>query len=259
MEEKKLVEYYNKFCEDKRLLSCHGQVEFCVTMEYIKKYIKDFKFPKVLDVGAGTGRYSFALKDLGAEVTAVELVKYNLGILKSKGRGVDAYQGDARDLKRFKDETFDVVLLFGPLYHLFAEEDKLQAIREAKRVLKTGGVLFISYLMADYAIITHGFRDGNIIKSIEAGKIDSDFRVKNTSSDLYDYVRLEDIDGLKDKIEMKRLEIVSQDGASDYIRATLNKMTEKEFATFIKYQLAVSGRKELLGASSHVLDILKKM
>lgn len=259
MEEKTLVEYYNKFCEDKRLLSRHGQVEFRVTMEYIKKYLGELKSLKVLDVGAGTGRYSFMLQDLGAEVTAVELVKYNLGILKSKRQGIEAYQGDARDLKRFKDETFDAVLLFGPLYHLFTEEDKLQALKEAKRVLKMGGILFVSYLMADYAIITHGFRDGNIIECVEAGKINNEFKINNDSSDLYDYVRLEDIDNLKDKTEMKRLEVISQDGASDYIRATLNKMTEKEFEMFIKYQLSVSGRKELLGASSHVLDILQKI
>lgn len=259
MDEKALINYYNKFCEDKRLLSRHGQVEFCVTMEYIKKYLGNLAGAKVLDVGAGTGRYSFALLDMGADVTAVELVNYNLGILRSKGRGVTAYQGDARNLKRFKNETFDMVLLFGPLYHLFGEADKLQALTEAKRVLKAGGVLMVSYLMADYAIITHGFRDGNILKSLDTGKIDGDFNINNSDTDLYDYVRIEDIDTLKDKIEMERLEIISQDGASDYIRGTLNKMSDAEFEVFIKYQLAMSARKELLGASSHVLDILQKI
>ena len=60
-------------------------------MKYIHKYLKD-KNAKILDVGAGTGRYSVQLATEGYDVTAVELVKYNLGILKSKGSSVKAYQ-----------------------------------------------------------------------------------------------------------------------------------------------------------------------
>lgn len=66
-----------------------------------------------MDIGAGTGRYSVALAEEGFDVTAVELVKHNLGILKSKNSSVKAYQGNALKLKRFEDETFDITLLFG--------------------------------------------------------------------------------------------------------------------------------------------------
>ena len=63
------------------------------------------------------------------------------------------------DLVKLKDETFDIVLLFGPTYHLFSHEDKLKAITEAKRVCKTGGHIFIMYLMNEYAVITYAFKD----------------------------------------------------------------------------------------------------
>ena len=255
---KDIEKYYNKFCEDKRLLSRHGQVEFAVTMHYIKKYLKKYTSPKVLDVGAGTGRYSFALKKLGCSVTAVELVKYNLGILKSKGEGVNAYQGDARNLKRFKDDSFDIVLLFGPMYHLLSREDKLAALNEAKRVVRQGGIIFISYLMTDYAIVVHGFKDGFIHESIKNNKVDEMFNVLSSEPDLYSYVRIEDVDNLKNLAGLERIEIVAQDGPSDYMRDVLNKMDDETFNLFIKYQITVSNKKELLGASSHVLDILKK-
>ena len=113
-----LEKYYNKFNEDKRLLSRHGQVEFFVAMHYIKEIIGDRKNLDIIDIGAGTGRYSLELDNLGYDVTAVELVKHNLMTLKKNAPDIKSYQGNALDLSRFKDESFDVVLLFGPLYHL---------------------------------------------------------------------------------------------------------------------------------------------
>ena len=85
-----LEKYYNKFNEEKRLNSRHGKVEFITSMKYIHEYLEQMDSPKVLDVGAGTGRYSVSLAEEGYDVTAVELVKYNLGILKSKGSSVKA-------------------------------------------------------------------------------------------------------------------------------------------------------------------------
>ena len=102
-----LEKYYNKFNEDKRLLSRHGQVEFITSMKYIHECLETMDHPKILDIGAGTGRYSVALAEEGYDVTAVELVKYNLGILKKKQSTVKAYQGNALNLKRFSDNSFD--------------------------------------------------------------------------------------------------------------------------------------------------------
>ena len=253
-----LEKYYGKFCEEKRLASRHGQVEFTTTMKYIHDYLKDYDKPSILEVGAGTGRYSCALANEGYDVSAVELIKNNLGILKAKKTSVKAYLGNALDLRKFKDKSFEIVLLLGPMYHLISFEDKIQALKEAKRVLKDNGKIIIAYLMNEYSILTYGFRDNNILRCIKNKEIDDNFKTISKEETLYSYVRLEDINKLNESVGLKRVKIIAQDGPTDYMRPILNKMDEETFKIFIEYHLSTCERIELLGASSHTLDILEK-
>ena len=256
---KELEAYYNKFCEEKRLTRRHGNVEFITSMRYIHKYLKELsQDAKILDIGAGTGRYSVALANEGYDVTAVELVKYNLGILKQKNSSVKAYQGNALNLKRFAENTFDMTLLFGPMYHLYTFEDKVKALTEAKRVTKSGGIILVAYCMNEYSIVLHGFKDGYIKESIKDGKVNENFRVAPKPEDLYDYVRLEDINSYNDAVDLERIQIIAADGPANYMRQTLNAMDEETYELFIRYHLSTCERPELLGASAHTLDILRK-
>ena len=258
MNEKNLINYYNKFNEDKRLLRRHGIVEYKVAMKYIHKYLKNMSNPKILDVGAGTGKYSISLFNEGYNVTAIELVKHNLMTLKSKNSFIKSYLGNATNLSMFSDKTFDMVLLFGPLYHLITKEEKLEALKEAKRVLKDDGVILISYYMNDYAIIRHGFMDNLIYDAIKNKSVNNDFKIISNKDDLYSYVKLEDIDELNKLSKLKRIKIIAQDGLTDYIRPYINKLDDNSFDLYIKYHLSICENKEYLGVSSHILDIVKK-
>lgn len=259
-----IEEYYNKFNEEKRLDSRHGQVEFVVTMKYIHEYLNLIKKEhtdtpvSILDIGAGTGRYSVSLANEGYDVTAVELVKHNLGILKSKQSTVKAYQGNALKLKRFEDNSFDVSLLFGPMYHLFSEKDKLQALAEAKRVTKPGGLIFVAYVMNEYGVLTYAFKERHILECVEEKRLTDTYKTISVEKNLYDYVRLEDIAHLNDLAGLERVKIITPDGPANYMRPFLNQLTEQEFQYFIEYQMATCERADLLGAGAHTVDILRK-
>ena len=139
-----LENYYNKFNEEKRLDSRHGRVEFVTTMRYVHRCLEEVSKESgrkpadihIIDIGAGTGRYSIPLAEEGYDVTAVELVRHNLGRLKKKSDLVKAYEGNAMRLKRFSDNSFDMALLFGPMYHLHSEEEKLNALSSIADIYK---------------------------------------------------------------------------------------------------------------------------
>ena len=142
-----LEKYYNKFHEEHRLTTRHGTVEFLTTMHYIEEVAGVPEALegqlKIADIGAGTGRYSVELCHRGYDVTAVELVPHNLEILRSKHENIKTWQGDARDLHFLEDGTFDITLLFGPLYHLHGDNEKLKALAEARRITKKAATFWL--------------------------------------------------------------------------------------------------------------------
>ena len=154
-----LENYYANYDEEGRLLSKHGQVEYRTTMKYIHEMLERCNRAsetavekKILEVGAGTGRYSITLAKEGHEVDALEYTEHNLEIMNGKiaGEGlsnIKTHHGTALDLARFGDESFDLTLVLGPMYHLYTKEDKETAMREAIRVTKRGGYIFVAYCM----------------------------------------------------------------------------------------------------------------
>lgn len=258
MNEQELIKYYNKFNEEKRLNTRHGQVELQTSLKYINTYLEQMKNPTIIDIGAGSGRYSEILADAGYHVTAVELIKHNVRKIEALKKNINVYQGNAIDLKKFKDESFSLTLLFGPMYHLISKQEKLMALKEAKRITKKGGIILVAYCMNDYAIITHGFKDNNIIECIRNKELDENFHCLFKENDLYSMVRLEDINELNSLANLKRLKIIATDGPANYMRNTLNKMDSETFKIFLDYHFKTCERMDMIGSSAHTLDILIK-
>ena len=127
-----LVDYYNTHDEDIRLISKHGRVEFLTTVKYIEQYLKDGM--KIIEIGAATGRYSHYFAQKGFEVDAVELIEHNIEVFKTKtlpGENVRIKQGNALDLSEYPDNSYDITLLLGPMYHLYTFEEQKKALSEA--------------------------------------------------------------------------------------------------------------------------------
>lgn len=111
-----LNNYYSEWNEDDRLLSRFGQVEFLTTIRFIEKYLQPGM--RILEVGAGTGRYSHYFARKGYHVDAVELVESNIIEFTEKtlpAEKVSIFQGDAIDLCMLQDNTYDLVLHLGPI------------------------------------------------------------------------------------------------------------------------------------------------
>ncbi|MBQ3677635.1 MAG: class I SAM-dependent methyltransferase [Bacteroidales bacterium] len=250
-----IEQHYNKHNEDLRLLRRHGIVEFETTMYHLHRFLQQGQ--TILDVGAGTGRYCSALIAEGYRVKAVELVRRNIEMFLKREPTADVIQGDARNMSSIATDFADVTLLLGPLYHLIGDDEKLKALNEAKRVTKSGGLIFVAYLMNEYSILSYCFDEERIEGLLAQGAVDKDFHVRVQEGELYDYVRLEDINRLNEKAGLERVTIFSPEGAADYMRTRINHMSDATFARFIEYQKCVSERQELIGAGSHVVDVVR--
>ena len=228
-----LIEYYNRGMEDGRLASQHGSVEFLTTMRYLERYLRPGD--RIIEIGAGTGRYSHALARQGYTVDSVELIQYNIDIFRQntqQGEKVTITQGNALDLTEFGDEKFNITLLLGPMYHLFTTEDKQQALREAIRVTKPGGIVFVAYTIADTSILEGGFRNNrfSVAEFIVDGLIDPEtFITRSEPKYLFELVRKENIDELMTGFNVTRLHYVAADGYTNHMKEAIDNMDKATF------------------------------
>ena len=251
--------FYDDIDEDSRLnRSRHGQLEYTTTMNYIHRYAKPGA--KILEIGAGTGRYSISLAKEGYDVTAVELVESNLDVLRKNSCDIEnivSYQGDALNLETFEAEQFDVTLLFGPMYHLYDKEDVHKAIDEAIRVTKSDGIILVAFLSV-YAIMYDNYLNGNLAAGLEEN-FDAGYDVKHFEEQLFTGYDILEFEQLFETHKVKHLSTVTTDGILELSEGRSDfKMTDEEFELFVKYHLATCEKRELLGCSSHLLYICQK-
>jgi len=257
-----LTDFYTARNEHARLLTRHGQVEYLTTMRYIDRYLT--AGARVLEIGAGTGRYSHALAQQGYSVAAVELLQHNIDFFiahTQPGEQVTVHQGDARDLSAFGDDTYDITLILGPLYHLYTMQGKCQVIREALRVTRPGGVIFAAYCISDGAILNAGFVRNrfDLAEYIERGLIDPvTFQATSSPTEVFDVVRREYINELMAAFPVQRLHYLATDLLAEHLREVLAEMDEETFALYLRYHFAICERPDMVGFTNHTLDIFRK-
>jgi len=255
-----LTEYYSNYDEDSRLLSKHGSVEYLTTMRYIEKYLNPGI--RIIEIGAATGRYSHALARQGYRVDAVELIQHNIDIFHQRtqpGEDVTIRQGNAKDLRFYPDDTFDMTLLLGPMYHLFTEAEQKKALSEAVRVTKPGGVIFAAYCGNEATLVQYCFGRGMIREKRYRDLIDPvSFKASSDPAELFQLYRKENIDALMAGLPVSRLHYVGTDMATNYMRGTIDEMEEELFTLYLQYHFAICERSDCVGVSHHILDVFRK-
>ncbi len=258
---KALTEFYSNYDEEGRLLSKHGQVEFLTTMRYVEKYLRPGM--RVLEIGAATGRYSHTLARQGYKVDAVELIQHNIDIfhtLTQSGEDITIRQGNAKDLSFFADETYDMTLLLGPMYHLYTEEEQLQALREAIRVTKRDGIIMVAYCGNDACLVQYGFRNGELLQPESQDMLNREtFMLSVSPTLLFQLYRIEDINSLMENFATERLHFVGTDMATKYIQKEIDAMDDAFFDLYLQYHFTICERTDMVGVSHHFLDVFRKL
>jgi ubiquinone/menaquinone biosynthesis C-methylase UbiE len=242
-------------------------VEKLRTQEIISRYIQS-PSEKILDVGGGTGIYSFWLHDLGHELHMVDIVPTHVEQAKkiavsSERQLGSILLGDARQLN-YEDGYFDMVLMLGPLYHLTEAEDRQKALKEAKRVLKPGGVI-LGAGITQFATLYDGYFHDLVqdpefvpmmVKDVETGQH------RPTKPGYFTDVIFHHPDLLKREfIEtgFANVELIGIDAFTRYVPDILEKCTDPKYVDLLMNMLEkIEKEKTLIGSSSHIMAVGKK-
>ncbi len=255
-----LVDFYTAHCdEDSRLLSKHGRIEFLTTVKYIEKHLDDGM--KIMEIGAATGRYSHYFAQKGFEVDAVELIEHNIEIFKSKtqpNEKISIRQGNAVNLSEYPDESYDITLLFGPMYHLYTVEEQKKALSEAVRITKSGGYVFVAYCMLEPAMLM-SFKNDRIKMLIEAGEYDPvTLEAYFPPHGIFKLYTKDEIFKLTADYAVDRISFVATDGYANHMKEEVDKMDNETYELYLKYHYKTCERQDLIGLSHHTLDIMRK-
>lgn len=267
-----VFEFYNAGAEKGRLERGLGKVEVYRTKEILKKYITNTN-NKIYDIGGGIGIYSSWLSEMNNEVHLLELapsaVEYAIKIQKENNTFI-AEVCDARNINR-ADESADIILLMGPLYHLQNRDDRLQVLNEAKRVLKKDGLLFSvgisKFSSTTWALSTYGkdnnFLDDEIFNEMIKEELSSGIHIRPKEfpyfiAQAYFHTPL----GLQKELEAMGFETIQKYAIEGVIWFTpcLNekwedKNSRERLLNIIRY---TENEEEIMGMSPHFMIVSKK-
>jgi SAM-dependent methyltransferase len=157
-----VVAHYSLGVETDRLAGGSSRIEFARTKELLQRFLPEPP-ARIVDVGGGPGWYASWLAGRGHDVHLIDPVPLHVeqaAQRASEGPRFSVDLGDAREL-RDTDGSADVVLLLGPLYHLPEREDRLMALREARRVARLDGLVVIATI-SRFAGLLDGMRSGQL-------------------------------------------------------------------------------------------------
>jgi ubiquinone/menaquinone biosynthesis C-methylase UbiE len=264
---KAVLEYYETHNEDKRLLE-RCNIEFIRTKDIILRHLPN-KPVKIIDLCGASGHYAYWLAELGHEVHLMDLspkhikeAKQNAKLYSSKLKSIKI--GDVRNLK-YKNETFDIVLLMGALYHLQEKDDRVLCLRETNRILKKGGIAIFTYI-SRFGSFMDGFKKDSIgdpifqellEQELFNGKHNNPNKIPGNFTSAYFHSTAE----IKEELlltKYKDIILYAVEGFTRLIDAEKYLADEEKLKILLKYLKLFEQDMETIGISDHKIVVCKK-
>ena len=263
-----IEQYYAEYPEHDRLRSAGGQLEFERTKRIVQRFLPT---PPaiVADIGGGTGPYSFWLASLGYEthliepsIRLVDICKNRMQSNPSQSMPRTVEIGDARSLW-LGDASCDAVLMFGPLYHLTERGDRIRALRESHRVLKSGGYAFavtITRVASFIDALCYGLLDDPAFLSIVEADIGTGQHRNPTNEILYfTDAFFHRRDEIRAEMEEAGFEVVTQlpiEGLGILARDFDSLWSDpRKRSSLLEILARIEGIQEVNGATAHYVSV----
>lgn len=247
--------YYQCIDESKRLFSNKASsIEYIVTCDIIQNHLNDGM--KILEIGAGSGAYSIAFAENGYDVCAVEPVLKNIKMMRnkiSKTMKLEIIHSNHRILSKFEDNSFDLVLCLGPLYHLHDESEQLFCLKEAYRVAKKA--LFCAFINQEAVFVSE-----SLYNSKQSMLLTNEY-------DPYTMIVKDDVFVFHDPNKIKKLfemanipynELCGVDFMAECKQKVINELNEEQFSEWIRYALLHRNNPHYYGLCNHLLTVTEK-
>jgi len=261
-----IAAYYNRNPASEHRRLEENQLEFELTWRFLDAYLPTNG--NILEIGAGTGRYTLGLAQRGWHITAVDLseevLKECQKYLNNAGfqENVDYILGDARNLSMVSQKDYDAVLMMGPLYHLVEKSDRQMALREAYNRLRPGGVIFSAFI-SRYGIL------GEILKYVPDSIDDQEqvISVLTKGRDKQDwpkggfrayFARVEEIIPLHEDIGFETIKLAGVEPAISADDESYNVLKGERRELWLNLLYEISDQPSIIGASQHLLYIGRK-
>jgi len=265
-----ILEYYQEtYDESSRLAKGLGRLELVRTQELLKRYLPSPP-ARVIDIGGGPGIYSAFLLERGYEVQLVDPVPRHVEnarqLLEAVGGSIPfAVSVGTAGWLNWGDESFDAVLMMGPLYHIQQRRERLRALAEARRVLKPGGILF-GTVITRYAALIGGLAEGLIFDPAFAGIVRPELNngeFNNRSGNSYYFTTAYFHHPGEPEVELREsgldfVQSVAIEGPGWAVRDIDEVLDGERRETLLEFLAAIETEPTLLGASPHMAFIAAK-
>ncbi len=266
MDAKQIVkEYYNAEVagEWKRI---GGRPEFILTCRYLDRYVRLGE--RVLDIGGGPGRYSLYLAEKGCDVTLFDLSEKNIefasAMAKEKGLALKSVCGDACEADKIVDGKFDHVLLMGPMYHLLEEADRVKAAGAACALLKSDGVLFVSFINMIAGMI-YGMKCAPAIVA-STDPFEMEYKHKFIAKESYGgdaftkafFIEQNEILPFMARFPLEKLHLFGQESITSPCESNIMSQPPEVVSMWMELAEKVCEREELLSWSEHLMYVGRK-